>query len=61
MSLVVKDGAYRGCPVVETKVINYRVYCVVLHGSTMVLVKEPNVVVASDEAVKKPTARKKSE
>ena len=58
MSLIVKDGAYRGCPVVETKVINYRVYCVVLHGDTMVLLKEPNVI-ASDEAVKKP--RKKSE
>ena len=61
MSLVVKDGAYRGCPVVKTEVINYRVYCVVLNGNTLVLVKEPNVVVASDEAVKKPTARKKSE
>ena len=51
---------YKGCPVVETKVINYRVYCVVLHGNTMVLVKEPNVI-ASDEAVKKPSARKKGE
>ena len=62
MSLIIKDGMYKGCPVVETKVINYRVYCVVLHGNTMVLVKEPNVVVAKDEAVKKPTAtRKKSE
>ena len=62
MSLVIKDGTYKGCRVVETKVINYRVYCVVLNNNnTLVLVKEPNVVVASDEAVKKPTARKKSE
>ena len=60
MSLIIKDGMYKGCPVVETKVINYRVYCVVLHGNTMVLVKEPNVI-ASDEAVKKPSARKKGE
>ena len=60
MSLIVKDGMYKGCPVVETKVINYRVYCVVLSGADLILVKEPNVV-ASDEAVKKPTARKKSE
>ena len=61
MSLIIKDGMYKGCPVVKTEVINYRVYCVVLHGNTMVLLKEPNVI-ASDEAVKKPTAtRKKSE
>ena len=59
MSLVVKDGMYKGCPVVETEIINYRVYCVVLNGNTLVLVKEPNVI-ASDEAVKKPT-RKKAE
>ena len=61
MSLVVKDGMYKGCPVVETKVINYRVYCVVLDGNTMVLVKEPNVVVASDKTVKKPSAKKSGE
>ena len=61
MSLIIKDGMYKGCPVVKTEVINYRVYCVVLHGNTLVLVKEPNVI-ANDEAVKKPTAtRKKSE
>ena len=60
MSLIVKDGQYKGCPVLKTEIINYRVYCVVLHGNTLILVKEPNVV-ASDEAVKKPTARKKSE
>ena len=60
MSLVIKDGTYKGCSVVKTEVINYRVYCVVLHGNTLVLLKEPNVV-ASDEAVKKPTTRKKSE
>ena len=60
MSLIIKDGQYKGCPIVETKVINYRVYCVVLSGNTMVLVKEPNVI-ASDEAVKKPTTRKKAE
>ena len=60
MSLIVKDGAYKNCPVVKTEVINYRVYCVVLHGNTMVLVKEPNVV-ASDKAVNKPSARKKGE
>ena len=59
MSLIIKDGMYKGCPVVETKIINYRVYCVVLNGNTLVLVKEPNVI-ASDEAVKKPT-RKKAE
>lgn len=61
MSLIIKDGMYKGCPVVETKVINYRVYCVVLHGNTMVLVKEPNVVVASDKAVKKPSVKKSGE
>ena len=61
MSLIVKDGMYKGCPVVETKVINYRVYCVVLHGNTMVLVKEPNVVVANDKTVKKPSAKKSGE
>ena len=60
MSLIVKDGAYKNCPVVKTEVINYRVYCVVLHGNTLVLVKEPNVI-ASDKAVNKPTARKKGE
>ena len=59
MSLIIKDGMYKGCPVVETEIINYRVYCVVLNGNTLVLVKEPNVI-ASDEAVKKPT-RKKAE
>ena len=51
---------YKGCPVVETKVINYRVYCVVLHGNTMVLVKEPNVI-ASDKTVKKPSVKKSGE
>ena len=60
MSLIIKDGMYKNCPVVKTEVINYRVYCVVLHGNTLVLVKEPNVI-ASDEAVKKPTTRKKAE
>ena len=61
MSLIIKDGMYKGCPVVETKVINYRVYCVVLDGNTMVLVKEPNVVVANDKTVKKPSAKKSGE
>ena len=61
MSLIIKDGMYKGCPVVETKVINYRVYCIVLDGNTMVLVKEPNVVVASDKTVKKPSAKKSGE
>lgn len=60
MSLIIKDGAYKNCPVLSTEIINYRVYCVVLHGNTLVLVKEPNVI-ASDEAVKKPSARKKAE
>ena len=62
MSLIVKDGMYKGCPVVETKVINYRVYCVVLNNNnTLVLVKEPNVVVANDKTVKKPSAKKSGE
>ena len=60
MSLIIKDGMYKGCPVVKTEIINYRVYCVVLNGNTLVLVKEPNVI-ASDEAVKKPSVRKKGE
>ena len=61
MNLVIKDGMYKGCPVIEVKVVNYRVYCVVLHGNTMVLVKEPNVVVANDKTVKKPSAKKSGE
>ena len=61
MSLVVKDGAFKGCRVVETKVINYRVYCVVLNGTDLILVKEPNVIASDEAVVKKPTARKKSE
>ena len=61
MSLIIKDGMYKGCPVVKTEVINYRVYCVVLSGNTMVLVKEPNVIVANDKTVKKPSAKKSGE
>ena len=61
MSLVVKDGQYKNCPVIKTEVINYRVYCVVLHGNDLILVKEPNVVASDEAVVKKPTARKKSE
>ena len=71
MSLMIKDGMYKGCPVVETKVINYRVYCVVLNGTDLILVREPNVVEVKEEvkvvetkekAVKKPsTTRKKAE
>lgn len=69
MSLMIKDGMYKGCPVVETKVINYRVYCVVLNGTDLILVREPNVVEVKEEvktkekAVKKPstTTKKKAE
>ena len=61
MSLIIKDGQYKGCPIVETKVINYRVYCVVLDGSELILIKEPRVIPAKEETVKKPTARKKAE
>ena len=65
MSLIIKDGMYKNCPVIEIKVINYRVYGVVLSGADLILIKEPRVipaeVKAKDEAVKKPTTRKKAE